>query len=88
MDWLEMIGSLGFPIVAAMALAWFMYKVWLNEQTQNTKREEQMMSLVRELSSKLADLGRIVDENTKVLATLKEDIDHLKESIKDNEDEK
>lgn len=88
MDWLEVIGSLGFPIVAAMVLAWFMYKVWLNEQIQNNKREEQMMSLVRELSSKLADLGRIVDENTKVLATLKEDIDHLKESIKDNEEEK
>lgn len=88
MDWIEMIGTLGFPIVAAMALACFMYKVWLNEQTQNNKREEQMMSLVRELSSKLADLGRIVDENTKVLATLKEDIDHLKESIKDNENEK
>lgn len=85
MDWMELIGTLGFPIVAAMALAWFMYKVWQNEQTQNTRREEQMMSLVRELSTKLADLGRIVDENTKVLATLKEDIDHLKENIKDNE---
>lgn len=85
MNWLELVGSLGFPIVAAMALAWFMYKVWLNEQTQNSKREEQMMGLVRELSTKLAELGRIVDENTKVLAILKEDIDHLKESVKDDE---
>lgn len=84
-NWLELIGSLGFPIVAAMALAWFMYKVWVNEQAQNNKREEQMMELVRELSGKLADLGRIVDENTKVLATLKENMNHIENSIKEKE---
>ena len=86
-NWLELIGSLGFPIVAAIALAWFMYKVWVNEQAQNNKREEQMMELVRELSTKLADLGRIVDENTKVLATLKENMNHIENSIKEKENE-
>lgn len=84
-NWLELIGSLGFPIVAAIGLAWFMYKVWVNEQAQNNKREEQMMELVKDLSGKLAELGRIVDENTKVLAMLKENMSHIEDNLKDRE---
>ena len=84
-NWLELIGSLGFPIVATLGLAWFMYKVWANEQAQNNKREEQMMELVRDLSGKLAELGRIVDENTKVLAMLKENMSHIENNLKDRE---
>ena len=84
-NWLELIGSLGFPIVATLRLAWFMYKVWTNEQAQNNKREEQMMELVRDLSGKLAELGRIVDENTKVVVTLKENMNHIENSIKEKE---
>ena len=80
-SWVQLISTLGFPIVAAIGCAFFIYKVWQKEQIQNAKREETMMALVRELSTKLAELGRIVDENTKVLSVLKQDIDHLKESI-------
>ena len=80
-SWVQIISTLGFPIVAAIGCAFFIYKVWQKEQVQSEKREETMMALVRELSTKLAELGRIVDENTKVLSVLKQDIDHLKESI-------
>lgn len=83
-NWVQIISTLGFPIVATIGCAFFIYRVWQAEQSQNTKREENMMSLVRELSTKLAELGRIVDENTKVLSVLKQDIDHLKETIHDD----
>ena len=84
--WVQIISTLGFPIVTTLGCALFIFKVWQNEQAQNTKREDQMMALVRELSTKLAELGRIVDENTKVLSVLKQDIDHLKENIHDHTD--
>ena len=83
--WLSAISTLGFPIVCVIACAFFILKVWNREQSQNEKREEQMMELTRELSTKLAELGRIVDENTKVLAVLKQEIDNLKDEIKRKE---
>ena len=91
MDWIEMIGTLGFPIVCSLALALFCYKMIQSEREESNKREqvmreessqreERLLGIVREFSVKLADLGRIVDENTKIISVLKEDIDSLKHS--------
>ena len=81
MDWANLIGTLGFPIVAALGAAWFIYHVWTNEQQENKAREEKMFELTRELSSNLAELGRIVDENTKIIAVMKQDLDDIKNKI-------
>ena len=78
MNWIEMISTLGFPIVCSLALGLFCYKVNILEREENSKREERLVEIVREFSVKLADLGRIVDENTKIISVLKEDIDSLK----------
>ena len=89
MDWIELISTLGFPIVCSLALALFCYRMIQTERAESTKREqimreensqreERLLSIVREFSVKLADLGRIVDENTKIISVLKEDIDSLK----------
>ena len=96
MDWIEMIGTLGFPIVCSLALAIFCYKMIQGEREESNKREqimreessqreERLLSIVREFSVKLADLGRIVDENTKIISVLKEDIDSLKQNKKGDE---
>ena len=83
MDWANLIGTLGFPIVAALGAAWFIYHVWNNEQQENKAREEKMFELTRELSSNLAELGRIVDENTKIIAVMKQDLDDVKNKLND-----
>ena len=76
-----LISTLGFPIVAVLGMAFFFYKMWLSQDERNKQREDNLMTLVRDLSTKLADLGRIVDENTKVLATLKQKVDDIDDKI-------
>lgn len=96
MDWIEAIPTLGFPIVCSLALAVFCYKMIQSEREENSKREqvmreesarreESLLQIVRDFSVKLADLGRIVDENTKIISVLKEDIDSLKHKNKGDE---
>ena len=80
-DIVNVINAIGFPIVAVLGMAFFFYKMWLSQDERNKQREDNLMNLVRELSNKLADLGRIVDENTKVLATLKQKVDDIDDKI-------
>ena len=77
----QIISTVGFPIVAVIGMAYFFYRVWTQQTEQNEKREEMLMKLIRELSTNLADLGRIVDENTKVLAVLTEKVETLENKI-------
>lgn len=77
-----LISTLGFPIVAVLGMAWFFYKMWSSQDVRNKEREENLMSLVRELSTNLAELGRIVDENTKVLAILTEKVETIEDNMK------
>lgn len=78
----QMISTIGFPIVAVIGMAYFYMKMWTAQNEQNVQREEKLMALVRELSQNLADIGRIVDENTKVLAILTERVSELEGEIK------
>lgn len=77
----QIISTVGFPIVAVIGMAYFFYRMWTQQTEQNEKREEMLMGLIRELSTNLADLGRIVDENTKVLAVLTEKVETLEDKI-------
>lgn len=76
-----LISTLGFPIVAVLGMAFFFYKMWLSQDERNKQREDNLMNLVRDLSTKLADLGRIIDENTKMLAILSEKIENVEQKI-------
>ena len=77
----QMISTVGFPIVAVIGMAFFFYKMWTQQNEQNVKREETLMSLVRELSTNLAELGRIVDENTKMIALLTEKVESVENKL-------
>lgn len=79
---LQAISTVGFPIVAVVCVAWFFYKFWFTQEERNAKREEELMKLIRELSTNLADLGRIVDKNTEVVAVLSERVSILEEEIR------
>lgn len=77
----QMISTVGFPIVAVIGMAFFFFKMWIQQNEQNVKREETLMSLVRELSTNLAELGRIVDENTKMIAILTEKVESVENKL-------
>ena len=78
----QMISTVGFPIIAVIGMAYFFMQMWNAQNNQNVAREEKLMNLVRDLSQNLAEIGRIVDENTKVLAILTERVSELEEEIK------
>ena len=77
----QMISTVGFPIVAVIAMGFFFYKMWTTQEVRNKEREEMLMNLIRELSVNLADLGRIIDENTKNIAILSEKIETVENKI-------
>lgn len=80
-DIVQMISTVGFPIVAVVGMAYFFFRMWTQQTQQNEKREDTLMNLIRDLSLNLAELGRIVDENTKVLAVLSEKVEKLEDKI-------
>ena len=81
-DIATLISTLGFPIVAVLGMAWYFYQMQSSQDVRNKEREENLMNLIRELSTNLAELGRIVDENTKVLAILTEKVETIKDNMK------
>ena len=80
----QIISTVGFPIVAVMGMSYFFLIMWKAQNEQNIRREEELMNIVRDLSGKLADLGRIVDENTKMLVVLSEKIESVENKIEGN----
>ena len=80
----QIISTVGFPIVAVMGMSYFFMIMWKTQNEQNVRREEELMNIVRDLSGKLADLGRIVDENTKMIVVLSEKIEAVENKIEGN----
>ena len=80
----QIISTVGFPIVAVLGMSYFFMIMWKAQNEQNVRREEELMNIVRDLSGKLADLGRIVDENTKMLVVLSEKIESVENKIEGN----
>ena len=74
---LEMIGSLGFPIAAVIALAWFVFKIYKASE----KREEALRAEIKEsqtINNKFAD---IISKYSVEITEIKTDIKDIKEDI-------
>ena len=78
---IQMISTVGFPIVAVIAMGYCFYKILLNQEVRNKEREERLMDLIRDLSTKLAELGRIIDDNSKRVAVLSEKVEAVEHKI-------
>ena len=78
---IQMISTVGFPIVAVIGMGCFFYKMWIMLEENNKTREERLMNIIREYSTTLANLGRIVDENTKMIAILSEKVEAVENKI-------
>ncbi len=67
---MEMISTLGFPIVVCLALGFFIYKLW----EQSVKREEKLMTEITE--------NRLVNEKAvETIAKFAERFTHIEEDV-------
>lgn len=80
---IELIPTLGFPIVCCVAIGICFYRILMMVLADGKEREKNLMSLTREISSKVADLGQIVDKNTEAISVMNEKIEKLANEVED-----
>lgn len=85
MEYVELISTLGFPIVCCMAVGFCFYQILNKVLVDSKERENSLMQLTREISSKIAELGQIVDKNTEAISVMNEKIENLKNEMSDKQ---
>ena len=78
---LELIPTLGFPIVCCVAVGICFYRILMMVLADGQEREKNLMSLTREISSKIAELGQIVDKNTEAISVMNEKLEKLSDEV-------
>ena len=78
---LELIPTLGFPIVCCVAIGVSFYRILMMVLADSKEREVSLMNLTREISSKIAELGAIVDKNTEAISVMNEKIEKLSNEV-------
>ena len=82
----ELISSVGFPIVCVIGLGYFIYLVWQKMSSQNEKREEKLYEII---TTAQANNEKLVEANkgfVAVLETYKKDVTDIKHDIEDIKD--
>ena len=77
----ELIPTLGFPIVCCIAGGICFYRILMMVLEDGKEREKNLMVLTREISSKIAELGQIVDKNTESISVMNEKIEKLSDEM-------
>ena len=80
---IELIPTLGFPIVCCVAVGFCFYQMLNKVLTDSKERENNLMNLTREISSKIAELGQIVDKNTESISIMNEKLEKLSNEVED-----
>ena len=78
---IELIPTLGFPIVCCVAVGICFYQMLNKVMTDSKERENNLMNLTREISSKIAELGAIVDKNTEAISVMNEKLEKLSDEV-------
>ena len=81
--WMQMISTVGFPIVAVMACSFFIFKVWQNEQVQNERREKDNLETITRLSGILSENSKALLKNSETLEKISEKLTSVEEKIDD-----
>ena len=77
----ELIPSLGFPIVCSVAVGICFYRILMMVLTDSKEREQNLMNLTRDISTKIAELGQIVDKNTEAISIMNEKVEQLSNEV-------
>ena len=80
---IELIPTVGFPIVCCVAVGICFYRILMMVLTDGKEREKNLMDLTREISTKIAELGQIVDKNTESISVMNEKIEKLSNEMED-----
>lgn len=80
---IELIPTLGFPIVCCVAIGICFYRILMMILADSKERENNLMKLTREISTKIAELGQIVDKNTQAVSVMNEKIEKLSNELED-----
>lgn len=80
-EMLDLIPTLGFPIVCCVAIGVCFYRILMMVLTDSKEREQNLMNLTRDVSSKIAELGQIVDKNTEAISVMNEKLEKLSEEV-------
>ena len=78
---IELIPTLGFPIVCCVAVGICFYRILMLVLADSKEREQNLMNLTREISSKIAELGQIVYKNTEAISVMNEKIEKLSDEV-------
>ena len=80
---IELIPTLGFPIVCCVAVGVCFYQMLNKVLSDSKERENSLMNLTREISLKIAELGQIVDKNTQAISIMNEKIEKLSNEVEE-----
>ena len=80
---IELIPTLGFPIVCCVAVGICFYQMLNKVLTDSKERENNLMNLTREISTKIAELGQIVDKNTEAISVMNEKLEKLSQEVEE-----
>ena len=80
---IEFITTLGFPIVCCVAIGICFYRILMMVLADSKEREQNLMNLTRDISTKIAELGQIVDKNTEAISVMNEKIEKLSEEVEE-----
>ena len=80
-EMIELIPTLGFPIVCCVAVGVCFYQILMMVLADGKEREQNLMNLTRDISSKIAELGQIVDKNTEAISVMNEKIEQLSDEV-------
>ena len=72
---IDLIPTVGFPIVCCMAIGICFFRILMMVLSDGKEREKNLMVLTREISTKIAELGQIVDKNTEAISVMNENIE-------------
>lgn len=74
---IELIGTLGFPIACVLALGFFIYKIW----KQSIKREEKLMEEITENRAVNTKFSEIIAGYEITLGEIKSDVKDIKDTL-------
>ena len=80
-EMVDLIPTLGFPIVCCVAIGVCFYRILMMVLSDSKEREQNLMNLTRDISSKIAELGAIVDKNTEAISVMNEKLEKLSEEV-------
>ena len=80
---IELIPSLGFPIVCCVAIGVCFYRILMMVLADSKERENNLMNLTRDISTKISELGQIVDKNTEAISIMNEKIEKIADELED-----